>query len=206
MLIPLIHPPTVPLWQVAHRGAAFGVVIGKEIFGGTGMNFLNPALTARAFLFFAYPASALRHEVWIAATPADAKSGATWLASLGRRARDISPDFTWMGRLHWANSRLHGGNLRARRCCIGAVLLLITRIGRVANNGRCAGRHARDRRRAEPARREHQPHARCRSALAPAPRRVGVWCGIHGHRPGVVSLHVHGQAVLRRLASGCCAC
>ena len=54
-LFPLTLPPTIPLWQVA-MGIAFGVIIGKEIFGGTGMNVLNPALTARAFLFFAYPA------------------------------------------------------------------------------------------------------------------------------------------------------
>ena len=54
MLLPLTLPPTIPLWQVA-LGIAFGVVIGKGIFGGTGMNVLNPALTARAFLFFAYP-------------------------------------------------------------------------------------------------------------------------------------------------------
>jgi Na+-transporting NADH:ubiquinone oxidoreductase subunit B len=54
MLFPLILPPTIPLWQVA-IGIAFGVVIGKEVFGGTGMNILNPALTARVFLFFAYP-------------------------------------------------------------------------------------------------------------------------------------------------------
>ena len=55
-LLPLTLPPTIPLWQVA-TGVAFGVIIGKEVFGGTGMNFLNPALTARAFLFFAYPAA-----------------------------------------------------------------------------------------------------------------------------------------------------
>ena len=55
MLFPLVLPPTIPLWQVA-LGIAFGVILGKEIFGGTGMNILNPALTARAFLFFAYTA------------------------------------------------------------------------------------------------------------------------------------------------------
>ena len=54
-LVPLTLPPTIPLWQVA-LGVAFCVIVGKEIFGGTGMNFLNPALTVRAFLFFAYPA------------------------------------------------------------------------------------------------------------------------------------------------------
>ena len=66
MLFPLTLPPTIPLWQVA-VGIAFGVIIGKEIFGGTGMNILNPALTARAFLFFAYPAQISGNEVWVAA-------------------------------------------------------------------------------------------------------------------------------------------
>ncbi|HBU47694.1 MAG TPA: NADH:ubiquinone reductase (Na(+)-transporting) subunit B, partial [Myxococcales bacterium] len=56
MLFPLTLPATIPLWQVA-LGITFGVVIGKEVFGGTGMNILNPALTARAFVFFTYPAS-----------------------------------------------------------------------------------------------------------------------------------------------------
>ncbi|MCY3758168.1 MAG: RnfABCDGE type electron transport complex subunit D, partial [Acidobacteria bacterium] len=80
MLFPLTLPPTIPLWQVA-LGIAFGVIIGKEIFGGTGMNILNPALTARAFLFFAYPAEISGNKVWVAAqTSADGVSGATWLA------------------------------------------------------------------------------------------------------------------------------
>ena len=78
MLIPLIMPPDVPLWMVA-IATAFAVVIGKEVFGGTGMNILNPALTARAFLFFAYPASMSGDKVWIA-EKADAFSGATPLA------------------------------------------------------------------------------------------------------------------------------
>ena len=63
MLFPLTLPPTTPLWQVA-LGMSFGVVIGKEIFGGTGRNFLNPALTGRAFLFFAYPGSMSGDAVW----------------------------------------------------------------------------------------------------------------------------------------------
>jgi len=66
-LIPLILPPAIPLWQVA-VGTAFGVVFAKEIFGGTGMNFLNPALVVRAFLFFAYPADISGDGPWIAAT------------------------------------------------------------------------------------------------------------------------------------------
>ena len=74
MLYTLIMPPDIPLWQVA-LGISFGIVIGKEVFGGTGKNFLNPALTGRAFLFFAYPASISGDSVWVgvdgftAATP-----------------------------------------------------------------------------------------------------------------------------------------
>lgn len=65
LLYPLTLPPTIPLWQVA-VGIIFGVIVGKEIFGGTGKNFLNPALTARAFLFFAYPAQISGDAVWTA--------------------------------------------------------------------------------------------------------------------------------------------
>ncbi len=64
MLFPLVLPPTIPLWQVA-VGISFGIVIGKEIFGGVGYNILNPALTARAFLFFAYPAQISGDKVWV---------------------------------------------------------------------------------------------------------------------------------------------
>lgn len=81
MLIPLIVPPTIPLWQVA-LATVFGVLIGKEVFGGTGMNILNVAMTARAFLYFAYP-SQISGEVWTQLadkTPIDAYSGATALA------------------------------------------------------------------------------------------------------------------------------
>jgi len=64
-LFPLTLPPTIPLWQVA-LGISFGIVIGKEIFGGTGRNFLNPALTGRAFLYFAYPVQISGDAVWTA--------------------------------------------------------------------------------------------------------------------------------------------
>ena len=74
MLIPLICPPDVPLWQLA-LAVAFAVIIGKEVFGGTGYNFLNPALVARAFLFFSYPIQMSGDTVWIAAQ-GDAISGA----------------------------------------------------------------------------------------------------------------------------------
>ncbi|MCH8552886.1 MAG: NADH:ubiquinone reductase (Na(+)-transporting) subunit B [Natronospirillum sp.] len=76
VLFALIVPPTIPLWQVA-LGITFGVVVGKEIFGGTGKNFLNPALTGRAFLYFAYPAAMSGDEVW---TAVDGFSGATPLS------------------------------------------------------------------------------------------------------------------------------
>jgi Na+-transporting NADH:ubiquinone oxidoreductase subunit B len=94
MLFPLILPPTIPLWQVA-IGVSFGVVIGKEIFGGTGKNFLNPALTARAFLFFAYPAQISGDTVWLAV---DATSMATplGLAATGGVAAIKAGGITWM--------------------------------------------------------------------------------------------------------------
>ncbi len=75
ILIPLVLPPDIPLWMVA-VATAFAVIIGKEVFGGTGMNILNPALTARAFLFFAYPSFMSGDKVWIS-DKADAFSGAT---------------------------------------------------------------------------------------------------------------------------------
>lgn len=80
MLIPLICPPDVPLWQLA-LAVAFAVIIGKEVLGGTGYNFLNPALVARAFLFFSYPIQMSGDTVWIAAQ-GDAISGATPLGEM----------------------------------------------------------------------------------------------------------------------------
>ena len=84
LLFPLTLPPTIPLWQVA-LGISFGVVIGKELFGGTGRNFLNPALTGRAFLFFAYPIKMTGETVWtvvsnVNSSGVDTFSGATPLA------------------------------------------------------------------------------------------------------------------------------
>lgn len=90
MLVPLIVPVDTPLWMLA-VSVVFGVVIGKEVFGGTGMNILNPALTIRAFLFFAYPTWMSGDKVWVheaverAGTP-DAISGETVLGSLAQNA------------------------------------------------------------------------------------------------------------------------
>ena len=94
MLYALILPASTPLWQVA-LGIIFGVVIGKEVFGGTGKNFLNPALTGRAFLYFAYPAQLSGDTIW---TPVDGFSGATALAvtaSDGVQALAVQ-GITWM--------------------------------------------------------------------------------------------------------------
>ena len=84
MLIPLVMPVDLPLWMLA-VSVVFAVVIGKEVFGGTGMNILNPALTARAFLFFAYPTYMSGDKVWVAgAANVDALSGETILGQLAQ--------------------------------------------------------------------------------------------------------------------------
>jgi Na+-transporting NADH:ubiquinone oxidoreductase subunit B len=91
MLIPLILPPTIPLWMVA-VAAAFTVVVGKEVFGGTGMNLLNPALTARVFLFFAYSSYMSGDSVWVNADKSslvEGFSGATTLALAGEQKAPV---------------------------------------------------------------------------------------------------------------------
>jgi len=95
LLIPLVMPPTIPLWMVA-VATTFGIVIGKEIFGGTGYNIFNPALVSRAFVFFAYPGAISGDKVW----QVDAVSQATPLLQAssmqGDRALDLlSNNFTW---------------------------------------------------------------------------------------------------------------
>tara|TARA_R110001592_G_scaffold362933_1_gene678912 strand:- start:1091 stop:2281 length:1191 start_codon:yes stop_codon:yes gene_type:complete len=93
ILFALICPPDVPLWQVA-LGISFGIVIGKEIFGGTGKNFLNPALTGRAFLFFAYPSEMSGDAVW---TAVDGFSGATSLAiAAASGVEGLSQEVSWL--------------------------------------------------------------------------------------------------------------
>ena len=94
ILFALICPPNMPLWQVA-LGISFGVVIGKEIFGGTGKNFINPALAGRAFLFFSYPASISGDAVW---TAVDGFSGATPLSIAAAGGIDAiqAAGITWM--------------------------------------------------------------------------------------------------------------
>ncbi len=135
MLFPLILPATIPLWQVA-VGITFGVIIGKEVFGGTGRNFLNPALTARAFLFFAYPAQ-ISGDVWIAAKErvVDVYSGATALAvsasvKLPESVTDalISHGFTWK-KLFMGFVPGSIGETSVICVLIGAFILIVTGIG-----------------------------------------------------------------------------
>ena len=124
-LIPMIVPVTTPLWQLA-IAVAFAVIIGKEVFGGTGMNFMNPALVARAFLFFAYPTRMSGDDVWIAANVwgTDGITSATPLAELAA------------GMKHTASALdMFIGTIPGSTCetsvvaiLIGAVILLVTGI------------------------------------------------------------------------------
>jgi Na+-transporting NADH:ubiquinone oxidoreductase subunit B len=131
ILFPLTLPPTTPLWQAA-LGISFGVVLAKEVFGGTGMNFLNPALAARAFLFFAYPAEISGDKVWTAVPPGfavDGFSGATLLAQM----RQMSVPFASTAHSWWnAFIGLEPGSMgetSALACLAGAALLIVTGIG-----------------------------------------------------------------------------
>ncbi|MEM1380726.1 MAG: NADH:ubiquinone reductase (Na(+)-transporting) subunit B [Pseudomonadota bacterium] len=125
MLYTLIMPPNVPLWQVA-LGIIFGVVVGKEVFGGTGKNFLNPALTGRAFLYFAYPAYMSGDSIW---TPVDGFSGATALSvSASDGYQTLSANgITWLDAFF---GTIQGciGETSALACFIGLAFLLATKI------------------------------------------------------------------------------
>ena len=125
MLYTLILPPDVPLWQVA-LGISFGVVIGKEVFGGTGKNFLNPALTGRAFLYFAYPAYMSGDTIW---TPIDGFSGAT---ALSVSASAGYGELAAQG-MTWADAfigTIQGclGETSTLACLLGLAFLLATKI------------------------------------------------------------------------------
>ncbi len=122
LLFPLTLPPDIPYWQVA-IGITFGVVIAKEVFGGVGMNILNVALTARAFLFFAYPAEISGDKVWVAV---DGISKATPLAEFADAT--ITPTVNWLDAfLGFIPGSM--GETSTLACLIGAAILLISRIG-----------------------------------------------------------------------------
>ncbi|MDT0684924.1 NADH:ubiquinone reductase (Na(+)-transporting) subunit B [Autumnicola psychrophila] len=125
LLIPMIMPVDIPLWMVA-LSVIFAVLIGKEAFGGTGMNILNPALTARAFAFFAYPTYMSGNEVWVSdAYTIDAISGETILGTLAAGeevAYNAMSMFTGV---------IPGSIAETSTLCIlaGALLLVLTKVG-----------------------------------------------------------------------------
>lgn len=131
MLIPLVMPVDVPLWMVA-VSTIFAVIIGKEVFGGTGMNILNPALTARAFLFFAYPTKMSGNEVWINTDLkkgqhlVDGFSGATPLGDAAAGIADKIPGI-WESFIGIIPGSI--GETSTLACLIGAAILLYTGIG-----------------------------------------------------------------------------
>ena len=125
ILFSLTLPATIPLWQVA-IGISFGVVVGKEIFGGTGKNFLNPALTGRAFLYFAYPAQISGDAVW---TAVDGYSGATALslAAAGGLEGVMASGMTWWDAF-LGNIQGSVGEVSTLAIFIGGAVLLTTRV------------------------------------------------------------------------------
>jgi Na+-transporting NADH:ubiquinone oxidoreductase subunit B len=127
MLIPLIMPIETPLWMVA-IATAFAVIFGKEVFGGTGMNIWNPALVARAFLFFAYPAQMSGNSVWIALgkgdVPIDGFTGATPLADAAAGNINFSVADAFFGFIPGSI-----GETSTLAILIGAAILIITGIG-----------------------------------------------------------------------------
>ena len=130
MLIPLIMPVDVPLWMLA-VSVVFAVVIGKEVFGGTGMNILNPALTARAFLFFAHPSYMSGDKVWVHGASVDGYSGETILGALAANTTSWSSEsFLWN-----ASEAFFGfipgsvGETSFLAILIGAAILIFSGIG-----------------------------------------------------------------------------
>ncbi len=121
LLFPLILPPSIPLWMAA-VGISFGVVIGKEVFGGVGMNILNPALTARVFLFFAYPMQLSGDAVWVGL---DGISSATPLAKAAEAFPSVG--VSWWDAF-WGFIPGSMGETSAVACLLGAMLLLVTGI------------------------------------------------------------------------------
>ena len=124
VLFALTCPPDIPLWQVA-LGISFGVVIGKEVFGGTGKNFLNPALTGRAFLYFAYPAQLSGDAVW---TAVDGYTGATALSVVASQGMDaLEQQWSWM-QAFVGSVPGSIGETSTLAIFIGGILLLLTRV------------------------------------------------------------------------------
>lgn len=133
LIFPLTLPATAPLWQAA-LGITFGVVIAKEIFGGTGMNFLNPALAGRAFMFFAYPAEISGDTVWVAMYNVDAVDGWSGATLLAKMRTFVEPFSDAAAGLSWTNAFLGFepgslGETSAFACLLGAAILVVTKVG-----------------------------------------------------------------------------
>lgn len=136
LLFPLTLPPTIPLWQVA-LGISFGIVVGKEVFGGTGKNFLNPALTARAFVYFSYPAY-LSGDVWTRLSSTGAVAAYTSATPLGIAANtplqdSVSRSLESAGVSLWNSfvGLIPGsiGETSVLACMVGAAILIGTGVG-----------------------------------------------------------------------------
>ena len=147
LLFPLTLPASIPLWQVA-VGIAFGVIVAKEVFGGTGRNFLNVALTSRAFLYFAYAGQISGDKVW---TAVDGYSGATALGKLalaenGSKATEslatinhtlgvgMAEQANWTDSITWMDAFLGNvqgciGETSALLCLVGAAILIFSGVG-----------------------------------------------------------------------------
>lgn len=124
VLFALTLPATIPLWQAA-LGITFGIVVAKEIFGGTGRNFLNPALSGRAFLYFAYPAQISGDSIW---TAADGYSGATWLSQAANGSvTDWSINAQWWDAF-FGNLQGSMGEVSALAILIGGLFIIYMRI------------------------------------------------------------------------------
>lgn len=133
ILIPLVMPVDVPLWMVA-LGTAFAVIIGKEIFGGTGMNIWNPALLARAFVFFSYPSQMSGEKVWVAGLGhsqgiVDGFSGATPLAKAAAATGDVVSQLPSSMELFFGAIPGSIGETSKLAILIGAAILVFTGVG-----------------------------------------------------------------------------
>lgn len=123
VLFALTLPATIPLWQVA-LGITFGVVIAKEVFGGTGRNFLNPALSGRAFLYFAYPAQISGDAIW---TAADGYSGATMLSQAASGTLDYT-DMSLLWNSFFGNIQGSAGEVSTLMIALGGLFIIYLRI------------------------------------------------------------------------------
>ena len=189
LLFPLILPPDIPWWQVA-VGISSGVVIGKEVFGGVGMNILNAALTARAYLFFAHPAEISGDKVWVAV---DGFSRATPLAEYADHCHECFCQLD--GRLYRTDTRLHGGNIHSG---------LSYRSGHsyckrrwfMENHAQRNGGNDRNLAIAQLYRKWHQPHVSGYPDLAFGYGRLCIRNGLYGHRSGKRSHDRRGQILV----------